>query len=81
MVYGEIIDQFDGVLMLQLQSASDPAYNGNIIATHIDLVTEMFEGEYFAEWTFFKTQEKLDEYLALMGSYEPKSSVVAPVKK
>jgi hypothetical protein len=79
--YGEIINQFDNVLLLKLQSGSDPECHGNIIATHTDMVLETFDDEYFAQWTFFETQENLDKYIAWMDSFETKPTVVSLVKK
>jgi hypothetical protein len=80
--YGKIVDQFDGVLLLQLQSQSDPVCKGNMIATPIDVVLETFENEYFAQWLFFQTQKQLDTYLAWMDTFhEEKPKVVSLVKK
>ena len=79
--YGEIINHFGDVLLLKLQSGNDPACTGNIIATHVHEVMETFDGEYFAQWTFFETQEQLDKSIAWMDSFEEKPSVVKLVKK
>lgn len=79
--YGKIVDQFDGVLMLRLDSCSDPENRGNLIATSIGVVLEDFDDEYFAQWMFFETEEQMRKYRDHIDDFEDKTPKIVSIKK
>jgi hypothetical protein len=81
LAYGKVMDEFDGVLMLRLDSCSSPENRGNLIATPIEVVLETFDGEYFAQWMFFETEEQFERYKNSMDDIEEKTLKIVSIKK
>jgi hypothetical protein len=80
--YGKVADQFDGVLLLRLDSCSDPLNRGNLIATPVEVVFETFDSEYFAQWMFFETEEKMQKYRDHLDDIcEDKTPKIVSIKK